>query len=113
MSQSPFVCICPEGELLCPCCGENYLHQSTVEVYSRDTEDAPSRATIVVMEAGDPFCEPKVPTRTRGNPSSRRQGLRIGFWCETCDKQPSLTIAQHKGVTYVAWEVPHGDDPPR
>ena len=110
--MNPPVEIAEDGELLCPCCGENYLHHDVVEVYSRDSEDAPSRATVI-MGQGDLFCGPERLIGARGNPSSRRQGLRIGFWCETCDQQPSLTIAQHKGVTYVQWEVPRGDDPPR
>lgn len=110
--MNPANFITEDGELLCPCCGENHLHQGVVEVYSRDTEDAPSRVAVIV-EDGDLFCGPEKPVLAHGNPSSRRQGLRIGFWCEICDKQPSLTIAQHKGVTYVAWEVPGGNDPVR
>jgi hypothetical protein len=43
-----------------------------------------------------------------GNPSSRRQGLAIRFFCEGCGGADSddiieLTVAQHKGSTELAW----------
>ena len=34
-----------------------------------------------------------------GNPSGRRQGVTIRFWCEGCAQRSVLTIAQHKGAT--------------
>ncbi len=47
------------------------------------------------------------------NPSSRRHGVVIAFWCETCEGQATpegthredlwLTFAQHKGMTHVGW----------
>lgn len=36
-------------------------------------------------------------------PSLRRDGLKIGFWCETCPAEPSLSIYQHKGQTFIEW----------
>ena len=36
-----------------------------------------------------------------GNPSARRDGLRVQFRCEGCLATPVLTIAQHKGQTHV------------
>jgi len=45
-----------------------------------------------------------VPTAGSGNPSSRRDGLVIRFWCELCDVvDAELTVEQHKGCTYLGW----------
>jgi len=38
-----------------------------------------------------------------GNPSSRRDGLAIKFWCEGCPAVLELTVEQHKGQTFLAW----------
>jgi hypothetical protein len=37
------------------------------------------------------------------NPSSRRGGIAIRFWCEGCPFISELTLAQHKGSTEVEW----------
>jgi hypothetical protein len=42
------------------------------------------------------------------NPSSRRHGLAVRFYCEQCggeadDDVIELTIAQHKGSTEIGW----------
>jgi hypothetical protein len=39
----------------------------------------------------------------RGNPSSRRNGVVIRFWCEDCDVISELTLEQHKGNTLLRW----------
>lgn len=36
-------------------------------------------------------------------PSPWRDGLTIGFWCETCAAKPSLSIYQRKGQTFAEW----------
>jgi hypothetical protein len=36
-----------------------------------------------------------------GNPSSRRDGIRIGLLCEMCNVITHVEIAQHKGHTSV------------
>lgn len=79
--------------LLCPNCGNGCTHHTTVDVYSC-AEDAPASRTRV----GD---DEMVPI---GNPSKRRSGLNIGFYCETCPQRFWLCIAQHKGSTYVTVE---------
>jgi hypothetical protein len=42
-----------------------------------------------------------------GNPSSRRNGLSIKFWCEGCkgvdEDILELTISPHKGSTLLGW----------
>ena len=88
------------NELLCPKCGENYLHHETVTVYSRKEDDEKVIQTTInegVLLSG------VVPSSRAANPSSRRDGLTISFWCEICHAKPVLTLAQHKGNTIVEW----------
>ena len=42
-----------------------------------------------------------VDTSVTGNPSRRRHGLKIYFWCEGCSSKSELSVSQHKGVTSV------------
>jgi len=84
--------------LQCPCCGEYYLHHDKVEVFSRKSEDQEGIRSVT-QESGRTF----VDTDMRDNPSRRRDGLKIHFWCESCDKKSFLTFRQHKGSTYLEW----------
>jgi len=87
-----------EGELICPVCGFNYLHQYRVEIFCRpqDAEKGHhvdvSRKKILI---DDNLCD---------NPSKRRHGLKIYFRCEGCPAKSVMSILQHKGSTYVAFE---------
>lgn len=84
--------------LLCPGCGNGFLHQQHVEVFDRH-EDAD-----VGMHATVEMGVTTVDVDQTENPSPRRDGIRIGFSCESCETTPSLVIIQHKGNTFVAWE---------
>jgi hypothetical protein len=84
--------------LLCPECHNFNLHHGRVTIFDRPQEDAPSCA--IVVEDGMASREDG-----NGNPSSRRGGVAIRFWCESCAAIPELTIAQHKGTTVLAWRV--------
>lgn len=90
-----------EAVLVCGHCGcdSNYLHHKTVTVYSRPHEDGNVSETEV-SGTGDVVARKVSLGR---NPSSRRDGIAIGFWCEQCDYYAELTIAQHKGQTCVKW----------
>lgn len=83
------------AELVCPSCGFNFLHHDKVEVFERN-EDAPNGVHVTIEES-----KATVDTSLQGNPSSRRHGLKIYFWCEGCEAKPVLSISQHKGNTYV------------
>ncbi len=91
-----------DGILCCPACGGENLHQTDVSVFNRVVEDGPSIAVVIDHKTGMPLADD--PTR---NPSSRRQGLIVEFWCETCDDdrgRQNLEIAQHKGNTFIRWQ---------
>jgi hypothetical protein len=79
--------------LQCPSCGGNFLHHERVEVFERE-EDQDSGMHVLVADKKASF-----DTSLDGNPSKRRNGITIQFWCEQCSAKPTHTIAQHKGNT--------------
>lgn len=88
-----------EANLQCPACGGDYLHHHKVEVFDRKP-DAEVGLHVVVEGEGA-----TVDTDIQGNPSSRRHGLMIHFWCETCDNRSVLSVVQHKGTTFLSLDV--------
>jgi hypothetical protein len=92
-----------DNALHCPNCKYSYLHHDVVTVYSRQggREDAEQTITTEVSDGGT--TRHTMDPSGCSNPSSRRDGLAIRFWCECCDYKPELTIEQHKGYTYLGW----------
>lgn len=85
--------------LLCPSCGSSYLHHEAIDIFER-----PEDADVVLhTTASGTVVTRLVATGESENPSGRRNGLFITFWCEGCDTTPILDILQHKGVTYLRW----------
>ena len=84
--------------ILCPYCGDGYLHHKRVVIYHRYGEDSKDGLAVTVTSEG---------LATNGdiseNPSSRRDGLVIHFECENCDNTPILAVSQHKGTTSLHW----------
>lgn len=91
-----------DNVLLCPHCGESYLHHDTVNVYSRYEDGVQTMHTEI--DANFQTKTALVASSTVLNPSGRRGGLSIAFWCEICTGESTLTISQHKGRTFVNWE---------
>jgi hypothetical protein len=89
--------------LCCPSCGddEGYLHHTDITVFSRPVEDGPVTETRVHHDGSVRTFPPD--KGRRHNPSNRRDGLAIAFWCEHCGEGHELTLEQHKGFTYVNW----------
>lgn len=95
--------------LLCPNCGSTYLHQTDVAVFLRHEDED----QVKVVTVTDSAHEAVIANNISLNPSPRRYGLRISFWCEECDggatddepsnRVPDLAIYQHKGETYIEW----------
>lgn len=96
---------CPEmgGLTLCPDCGGNNLHHGKVEVFTRDAED--SDVGIHVSTDG---AKATIDGCLDDNPSRRRDGLNVHFWCENCRSHPILSIVQHKGSTYIQFKTLRG-----
>ena len=84
------------SRLCCPHCGGGDIHQAEARVYDRSEDAEKVDYTLV---------RPDQTSRTEeangSNPSARRQGLRLSFWCETCTALTDLCIAQHKGSTLI------------
>lgn len=85
--------------LVCPVCGGIHLHQVTVEVFERDCEDDDKGLHITVEQNHTDVKYESL----RGNPSPRRQGLMVEFYCEGCCELIRLNVYQHKGHTVVGW----------
>ena len=87
----------PGNGLECPCCKESNLHQKKIDVFFRKEEDSNDGIFKSIDRNGVDYINGS------RNPSSRRDGILINFWCEHCDADPDLAIYQHKGSTYVEW----------
>lgn len=87
-------------ELRCPRCRCGYLHHGRVTVFDRSEDDELTAVTTV--DAGLSAVHLRPSTEVR-NPSGRRSGIAIAFDCEGCGNGIELTIAQHEGVTTLAW----------
>jgi hypothetical protein len=93
--------------LKCAHCGGTNLHHDEVVVFER-REDALEGTRVMVAgvdrqedSGAGLFPRVTVDASTLGNPSARRQGVHVGLWCEQCGQRSSLSIAQHKGETYL------------
>lgn len=82
------------AELICPACDGIHLHHEKVEIFERK-EDATLGLHVTV---GD--MQVTTDMNLEGNPSRRRHGLAVKFWCEECGGKSLLTMVQHKGNTY-------------
>jgi hypothetical protein len=97
----------PDGaSICCPQCdnlgsdGVRYphLHHRTVTVFDRIEED--HDVIVTRISRGKVVRE----LNGSGNPSRRRGGIAIEFWCELCHGVSVLTLAQHKGSTHLEWQ---------
>jgi hypothetical protein len=87
---------CLGDMLLCPCCGNEYLHHITVDVYERSEDAEICRVTTVTPE--ETLIQK---TNGLGNPSFRRHGTVTRFVCENCGAKSEMGVASHKGNTFV------------
>lgn len=95
--------------LKCPKCGGEHLHHTKVELFNRKEDSSKGLYIESLVEekpneknfsVGNSLDKLKIETiLPKGNPSIRRSGISIFFFCENCDAKPRLDIAQHKGNT--------------
>jgi hypothetical protein len=88
-----------DNGLLCPACQSPNLHHFAVRVFSREREDGDS----ILIEVRDTEAIWLEDGAEKTNPSTRRDGIAIRFWCEGCSILSELTLAQHKGTTDCRW----------
>ena len=84
-----------QPHLICPNCGSENVHMYKVEVFIRDAEDC-EEGTHTEIQGLILKQNPSM----KGNPSGRRNGVKMTFTCEQCPQHFNLLIAQHKG-----WEM--------
>ena len=105
------------GQLVCPNCGETYLHSQEVFVFN----DAigTNKVAVTAVKTDNETVQSISPPELSGNPSMDRQGIKIAFTCEHChdfddssgpDSRYYLNMAQHKGVTFMFWDDQYGYD---
>jgi hypothetical protein len=91
--------------LVCPKCGCEYLHQFSVEVWTRrnkdDDEGVHTDVTLSCTYSDQSMAK---------NPSPHSDGIEISFMCEQChmhgdekDKLHVLRIIQHTSCTLIQW----------
>ena len=83
------------SELLCPNCSSNYIHHDKVDVFECG-QDAKYGLHCTVTSG-----KVKMDKILEGNPSPRRNGLKIFLWCEKCDVKSVFSVSQHKGHTLI------------
>ena len=88
----------PCMQVFCPICRDNNQHHGQVIVFGR--KDGREDAATVVTCVGRDIDERAL----AGNPSSRRDAIRILFDGE-CGHQWWLDIVQHKGETFLFAEA--------
>jgi len=93
------------SNLLCPSCGCNYLRHDKIEVFEREP-DAETGLHVTVGSG-----KASIDSDLNDNPSSRRHGVNMHFWCENCDAKPVLSVAQHKGNTWIDFEAKKTESP--
>jgi|10_taG_2_1085330.scaffolds.fasta_scaffold70374_2 hypothetical protein len=97
-----------EQVLVCPGCGIECLHVHKTFNYSRGEDNEKVQRTTQ-DSAGNVKIE-NVENEGSGNPSARRDGLKIQFYCEAgC--MVTLNIAQHKGNMFFKWGETRGMNP--
>ncbi len=88
-----------ENTLLCPACNFHYLHHCEIEIFEREEDEEKGLHITVKNRQANIQCD-----NLKDNPSSRRDGLIIKFWCEGCNNKSILKLSQHKGQTILEWE---------
>jgi len=83
-----------ELKFKCAECGYEYIHQYRVEVFERHEDE--KECLHVIIENGL-----SVDRSNKSNPSLRRQGIRIKFYCEGCAYDTVVELLQHKGETFI------------
>lgn len=93
------------SQLLCPTCGEPYLHHTGVRIASRHGEDCPEGMVVSFDQSS---LEVGVRSSIADDFAGRRDQVDIDFWCENCPiaNAPVLRLLQHKGETHLQWIDP-------
>jgi hypothetical protein len=86
--------------LLCFWCNGDYQHHDRITVFDRGEDAATTKVTEV---EGGSVTTLTLPSQQTRNPSSRRDGVAIRFYCEHCRGLTELTVEQHKGQSFLSF----------
>ena len=95
-----------EGTLLCPYCEQDnaaFLRHLGLSYFARGEDEV--TGTRIDVKQGGVRVNVSTLNPLEGNPSARRGGIAILFWCELCGDRYEFCIAQHKGQTLVFWRA--------
>lgn len=95
----PFLNSSDSNMLICPLCGEDYVHLDDVYMAGRPREDGPY-VNVHVDNAGriDQGDFLNMPIQSGG----RRHTIAVSGWCEMCAGRFAIEFRQHKGQTELA-----------
>ena len=82
----------------CTHCGETVTHHDKIEVFNKLEGDNLCEHFIIDF---DHCTHRKSWVSHTQNPSSRRHGISVYYWCELCGGRSILGISQHKGSTQI------------
>ena len=105
MSKAAPIAFSDNDWLVCPVCGNDYLHQGSVAIYHLSPPKGLNMERQVLVDTdANTVDDGLIPAGTLMNPSyTGREGMRISFYCEgECDV-PDLVISQGKGNTTIEW----------
>jgi hypothetical protein len=86
-------------QMKCAGCGWDCTHHYKVEVFALPQK----MPALAPMSWSRPASRSLTTNDAEtGNPSSRRDGVRILMTCEECDALTAIEIIQHKGTTYLS-----------
>jgi hypothetical protein len=97
MSAQLSVLVDPSGHLLCPRCGDDYVHVDDVFVAGRPREDGPV-FPVHVNSDGNVREGQQVSLPVSAD---RRHSIGVQGWCEKCSGRFVIEFRQHKGQTLV------------
>ena len=98
----------------CRHCGEDYMHHQDIDIYDRGEDDRTGMHVNLHRTQSEGYGwhdeHPKsnnlvVDGNMKDNPSMRRTGLTIDFWCENCGNITRMNIVQHKGHSFMHIEA--------
>jgi hypothetical protein len=84
-------------------CKQINLHHDLVTVFCRKEDD--KLTTLIEVDKRGEVLRRKVRSDQTNNPSSRRDGLAVRFWCELRPMITELTLRQHKGSIYLGLRI--------
>lgn len=92
--------------IACPYCKDPHgFHHRRIDAYFRKN-DRDKHGPYVSIDYEKGLSKYDRFSSMDENPSGKRDGISIWFWCETGCPDSKLNIKQHQGTTYFEWGEP-------